>query len=60
MVRTRDPGLDNTVYILAGVGLLASAKAARCTRLNVPGIHLGNDTEHMHETPMISCLPSKS
>ena len=40
MARVRDMGLDKQVYILAGVGPLASAKAARWMRSNVPGIHI--------------------
>jgi methylenetetrahydrofolate reductase (NADPH) len=40
MTRIRDLGLDRKVFILAGVGPLASAKAARWMRSNVPGIHI--------------------
>jgi methylenetetrahydrofolate reductase (NADPH) len=40
MQRVRDMGLDEKVYILAGVGPLASAKSARWMRSNVPGIHI--------------------
>ncbi|MDW4549962.1 methylenetetrahydrofolate reductase [Defluviimonas sp. D31] len=40
MARVRDLGLDKKVYILPGVGPLASAKAARWMRSNVPGIHV--------------------
>lgn len=40
MQRVRDLGLDEKVYILAGVGPLASARAARWMRSNVPGIHV--------------------
>jgi methylenetetrahydrofolate reductase (NADPH) len=40
MTRVRDMGLDQKVFILAGVGPLASAKAARWMRSNVPGIHI--------------------
>ncbi|WP_288927850.1 methylenetetrahydrofolate reductase [uncultured Maritimibacter sp.] len=40
MERVRDMGLDKRVFILAGVGPLASAKAARWMRSNVPGIHI--------------------
>ncbi|MEZ5767219.1 MAG: methylenetetrahydrofolate reductase [Paracoccaceae bacterium] len=40
MTRVRDLGLDRKVYILAGVGPLASGKAARWMRSNVPGIHI--------------------
>lgn len=40
MNRVRDLGLDKKVFILAGVGPLASAKAARWMRSNVPGIHI--------------------
>ncbi|HMQ94750.1 MAG TPA: methylenetetrahydrofolate reductase [Amaricoccus sp.] len=40
MARLRDLGVDSRVYLLAGVGPLASAKAARWMRSNVPGIHI--------------------
>ena len=40
MARVRDLGLDKKVYILAGVGPLATGKAARWMRSNVPGIHI--------------------
>ncbi len=40
MARVRDMGLDQRVFILAGVGPLASARAARWMRSNVPGIHI--------------------
>lgn len=40
MARVRDLGLEKRAYILAGVGPLASAKAARWMRSNVPGIHI--------------------
>ncbi len=40
MSRVRDEGLDEKVFIIAGVGPLASAKAARWMRSNVPGIHI--------------------
>lgn len=40
MERVRDLGLAEKVYILAGVGPLASARAARWMRTNVPGIHI--------------------
>ena len=40
MARVRDLGLHERAYILAGVGPLASAKAARWMRSNVPGIHI--------------------
>jgi methylenetetrahydrofolate reductase (NADPH) len=40
MERVRDLGLDKKVFILAGVGPLASARAARWMRSNVPGIHI--------------------
>lgn len=40
MARVRDLGLDRRAYILAGVGPLASAKAARWMRAHVPGIHI--------------------
>ncbi|SDE71285.1 methylenetetrahydrofolate reductase [Ruegeria marina] len=40
MARVRDMGLERRVFILAGVGPLASARAARWMRSNVPGIHI--------------------
>lgn len=40
MGRVRDLGLDRKVFILAGVGPLASARAARWMRANVPGSHI--------------------
>ena len=40
MARIRDLGLEKKVFILAGVGPLASARAARWMRSNVPGIHI--------------------
>ncbi len=40
MARVRDLGLDDKVFILAGVGPLASARAAKWMRANVPGIHV--------------------
>jgi methylenetetrahydrofolate reductase (NADPH) len=40
MARIRDLGLDRRVFVLAGVGPLASARAARWMRSNVPGIHI--------------------
>ncbi|GMG85143.1 methylenetetrahydrofolate reductase [Paralimibaculum aggregatum] len=43
MARVRDLGLHERVFILAGVGPLASAKAARWMRANVPGIHIPDE-----------------
>ncbi len=40
MARVRDEGAEKRVFIIAGVGPLASAKAARWMRSNVPGIHI--------------------
>jgi methylenetetrahydrofolate reductase (NADPH) len=40
MARVRDLGLAKKVFILPGVGPLASAKAARWMRSKVPGIHI--------------------
>ena len=40
MKRVRDLGLHEKVFLLAGVGPLASAKSARWMRANVPGIHI--------------------
>jgi methylenetetrahydrofolate reductase (NADPH) len=40
MSRVRDTGLDQTVFILVGVGPLPSPKAARWLRTHVPGIHI--------------------
>ncbi len=43
MTRIRDMGLEKKVFILAGVGPLASAKSARWMRSNVPGIHVPDE-----------------
>jgi 5,10-methylenetetrahydrofolate reductase len=43
MRRVRDLGLDRKCFILAGVGPLASARAARWIRANVPGIHIPDE-----------------
>ena len=40
MERVRELGLHETCFILAGVGPLASARAAKWIRANVPGIHI--------------------
>jgi 5,10-methylenetetrahydrofolate reductase len=40
MQRVRDLGLHEKCFILVGVGPLASAKAARFIRANVPGVHI--------------------
>ncbi len=40
MREVRDMGLHEQVYILAGVGPLASAKSAEWIRSNVPGVHI--------------------
>lgn len=40
MAQVRDLGLDEQCYILIGVGPLASARAAKWIRSNVPGIHI--------------------
>ncbi len=40
MARVRDLGLHERAFILAGVGPLASARAARWMRANVPGVHI--------------------
>lgn len=40
MRRVRDKGLHRRVFILAGVGPLASARAAVWIRNNVPGVHI--------------------
>ena len=36
----RDLGLDERVFVLAGVGPLASARSAEWIRTNVPGVHI--------------------
>ncbi|MEP4037466.1 methylenetetrahydrofolate reductase [Pseudophaeobacter sp.] len=46
MARVRDLGLDKKVFILPGVGPLASARAARWMRSNVPGIHIPDAVIH--------------
>ncbi len=40
MASVRDMGLDEKCFILIGVGPLASARAAKWIRSNVPGIHI--------------------
>lgn len=40
MRRVRDLGLNERAFILAGVGPLASGRAARWMRNNVPGVHI--------------------
>jgi methylenetetrahydrofolate reductase (NADPH) len=40
MATVRDMGLHEKCFVLAGVGPLASANAARWIRTNVPGIHI--------------------
>ena len=40
MTRVRDLGLHERCYIIVGVGPLASARAGRWIRTNVPGIHI--------------------
>ena len=40
MARVRDMGLHERCFILVGVGPLASPRAARWIRSNVPGIHI--------------------
>lgn len=40
MSQVRDMGLDEKVYIIVGVGPIASAKAAQWIRANVPGVHI--------------------
>lgn len=43
MKRVRDLGLTDKVFILCGVGPLASAKTAKWMRSNVPGVHIPDD-----------------
>ena len=43
MESVRELGLDKKCFILAGVGPLASAKAASWIRTNVPGIHIPDE-----------------
>ena len=43
MERVRDLGLDQTCFVLAGVGPLASARTARWMRANVAGVHIPDD-----------------
>jgi methylenetetrahydrofolate reductase (NADPH) len=40
MAAVRDQGLDKKVFILPGVGPLASAKSAEWIRTHVPGVHI--------------------
>ena len=43
MTQVRDLGLDERVFILLGVGPLASARTANWMRNNVPGVHIPDD-----------------
>jgi methylenetetrahydrofolate reductase (NADPH) len=43
MSEVRDMGLDKKVFILVGVGPLASAKSAEWIRNNVPGVHIPDE-----------------
>ncbi len=43
MARVRDMGLHEKCFIMVGVGPLASGKAARWIRSNVPGVHIPDD-----------------
>ncbi len=43
MTRVRDLGLHERCFILVGVGPLASARAARWMRSNVPGVHIPDE-----------------
>jgi methylenetetrahydrofolate reductase (NADPH) len=43
MKRVRDMGVDRKIFILAGVGPLASARAARWIQAHVPGVHIPED-----------------
>lgn len=43
MKRVRDRGLHEKVFILVGVGPLASARGAEWMRGNVPGVHIPDD-----------------
>ncbi len=40
MQTVRDNGLDDKVFVLAGVGPMASARTANWIRNNVPGVHI--------------------
>jgi len=43
MQAVRDRGLHEKVFIIVGVGPLASANAGRWIRANVPGVHIPDD-----------------
>ena len=43
MQTVRDMGLDEKIFILIGVGPLASARTAEWMRKNVPGVHIPDD-----------------
>jgi 5,10-methylenetetrahydrofolate reductase len=43
MARVRELGLHERCFIIAGIGPLASARAARWMRANVPGVHIPDD-----------------
>jgi methylenetetrahydrofolate reductase (NADPH) len=52
MARVRDLGLDQRLYILAGVGPLRSPKAAEFMRDRVPGVVIPDSVlERLHKTP---------
>lgn len=44
MAAVRDDGTDEQVFILSGVGPLASARSAEWIRTNVPGVHIPDAT----------------
>lgn len=43
MQKARDMGFTEKVFVLVGVGPLASARTARWMRSNVPGVHIPDD-----------------
>lgn len=43
MTEVRNRGLDKKVYLLAGIGPLASARSASWIRDNVPGVHIPDE-----------------
>ena len=52
MQQVRDMGLDEQVYILAGVGPLRSAGAAEFMRTKVPGVHIPDEVvERLRKAP---------
>jgi len=53
MLRVRDLGLHEKVFILVGVGPLRSDKTARFLQKNIPGVNIPNEiVDRLEKTPM--------